>query len=148
MTNFDDWYRLAFGPHSPWGDEESPALVTLAESALERQLSTTIMRGGAKPKIQTLAKGDTLVEQGMAGDALYLLLDGILSVIVDGEKIAELGPGAIMGERAILEGGKRTATLRAVTPVKVALATAGQVDRQALSQVADGHRRENKNSSA
>ena len=38
--------------------------------------------------------------------------------------LAELGPGAILGERAVLEGGRRTATLRAVTPVRVAVARA------------------------
>jgi hypothetical protein len=46
MIDFDRWYREAFGAHSPWGDENSPALVTVAESALGRQLSATIMRCG------------------------------------------------------------------------------------------------------
>jgi hypothetical protein len=47
-----------------------------------------------------------------------------------------------MGERAVLEGGLRTATLRAVTPVKVAVAAADQVDTAALAEVSLGHRRE------
>ncbi|MEO7556323.1 MAG: hypothetical protein ABIV94_06925, partial [Acidimicrobiales bacterium] len=52
LTDFKDWYRRSFGKHSPWGDEDSPALVTAVESALERALSTRIMRGGAKPKVR------------------------------------------------------------------------------------------------
>lgn len=144
MTDFSQWYRRAFGPHTPWGDEETPALVTVAETALERQLSSTIMRGGKKPKVGELAKGRHLVEQGAADDALYLLLNGILAVLVDGEKIAEVGPGAIVGERAILEGGRRTATLEAVTTVRFAQADAGDIDRAALAEVAGGHRREEK----
>jgi cyclic nucleotide-binding protein len=83
-----------------------------------------------------------LVEQGQAGDELLLLLDGVLSVEVDGKAVAEVGPGAILDERAILEGGTRTATLRALTPVCVAVATPDQVSSDALAEVAGGHRRE------
>jgi hypothetical protein len=142
MTDFSEWYAKAFGKHTPWGDEESPALITVAETALERQLSATIMRAGKKPKIRKLAKGKTLVEQGSPGDCLYLLLDGVLSVTVDGNKLAELGPGALIGEHAILGDGRRTATLQAVTPVRVAEAAADQVEREALVELAGGHRRE------
>lgn len=141
MADFKRWYRRAFGKHTPWGDEESPALVTVAETALERRLSAALM-SGKKPTVRTLAKGDSLVKQGQTGDDMYLLLDGVLAVIVNGEKIAELGPGAIVGERAVLEGGRRTATLTAVTIVKVAAAAADQIDRAALAELAGGHRRE------
>ena len=70
------------------------------------------------------------------------MLDGVLSVEADGKAIAEVGPGAILGERALLEGGLRTATLRAVTPCRVAVATAGQVSEEALVELAKGHHRE------
>jgi hypothetical protein len=142
MIDFKSWARTAFGKYTPWGDEDSPALVTVAETALERRLSATIMQAGTKPEIRSLAAGRTLVEQGEPGDSLFLLLDGVLDVEVDGEKLAEVGPGAILGERAVLEGGARTATLRAVTRVKVAVAPADQVDREALAEVSLGHRRE------
>ncbi len=49
------------------GRRDSPAYVTAVESALERQLSTTIMRGGAKPEIRTVKEGKALVEQGARG---------------------------------------------------------------------------------
>jgi len=141
MIDFKGWYRTAFGKHSPWGDEDSPALVTVAETALERQLSAQIMQTGTKPKVRAVAAGRTLVEQGEPADSLFLLLDGVLAVEVDGEKLAEVGPGAILGERGVLEG-RRTATLRAVTPAKVAVAAHDQIDREALAQVSEGHRRE------
>lgn len=142
MIDFDQWWRRAFGRHTPWGQEDSPTLVTVAETALERELSARIMRPGAKPAIVEVAAGSTLVNQGEAGDSIFLLLDGVLDVEVDGAKLAEVGPGAILGERAVLEGGHRTATLRAVTPVKVARAGAGEVDPAALAEVSLGHRRE------
>jgi hypothetical protein len=142
LTDFKDWSRRAFGKHSPWGDEDSPALVTAVETALERELSTTIMRGGQKHKVRRLKEGRLLVEQGTQGSEMYLLLDGVLRAEVDGEPLAEFGPGAVLGERAVLEGGTRTATLRAVTPCRVAVAGADQIDRDALAELSRGHRRE------
>ena len=142
MIDFESWYRTAFGRHTPWGEEDSPALVTVAETALERELSAKIMQPGARAKILRVAAGETVVNQGEPGDSLFLLLDGVLDVEVDGLKLAEVGPGAILGERAVLEGGRRTATLRAVTPVKVARASADQIDASALAEVSRGHRRE------
>jgi hypothetical protein len=142
LVEFKDWYQHAYGTHTPWGDEDSPAVVTEVETALERALSRTIMRGGAKPAMRRVEMGATLVEQGEPGDELYLLLDGVLAVEVDGEQVAELGPGAIVGERAILEGGRRTATLRAVTACRVAVAPADAIDRERLEELSAGHHRE------
>ena len=142
LTDFKEWYRRAFGKHTPWGDEDSKALVTTAETALERELSHLIMRGDAKPKIKKLRKGKALTKQGEPGDEVFLLLDGVLSVEVDGQSLAELGPGAILGERAVLEGGVRTSTLRAVTRCKVAVASADRVDPDALAEISKAHRRE------
>jgi CRP-like cAMP-binding protein len=100
------------------------------------------MRGGKKPKIKKIKEGGTLVEQGEKGEDLFLLLDGVLAAEFNGEKVNELGPGAILGERAILEGGTRTLTLRALTAVKVAVAPGDQIDKKALAEVAVGHRKE------
>lgn len=145
LVEFKDWYHHAFGKHSPWGDEDSPAVVAQVETALERQLSLTLMRRGAKPKIRRVEAGATLVEQRQAGNELYLLLDGVLSVEVDSDALVEVGPGAIVGERAILEGGQRTATLRAVTPCSVAVAPADALDLDALEELSLGHHREDNN---
>jgi hypothetical protein len=142
LTDFKEWWRKAFGRHSPWGDEDSPALVTAAETALERELSTTVMRGGAKPKIRKLKEGSVLVEEGQIGNEMYLLLDGVLRVEAGGERLGEIGPGALLGERAALEGGRRTATLTALTPCRVAVASADQIDRSKLEELSGGHRRE------
>ncbi len=142
LTDFRDWYRKSFGRHSPWGDEDSPALVTVVETALERSLSVQLMHGAAKPRIQRVRAGDTLVRQGEPGTDIYLVLDGVIRVERDGERLAEYGPGALLGERAHLEGGVRTSSLVAVTACKVAAVDAGQLDRSALEELSGGHRRE------
>jgi Cyclic nucleotide-binding domain len=141
VIDFEKWYREAHGENTPWGDEDSPAVLTAAETALERELSRSIMSGG-KSKPRTVDEGGTLVEQGQPGDELYVLLDGILTVEVDGEPVAEVGPGAILGERAALEGGTRTATLRAQTRCRVVGVPADQIDLADLDRVAAEHRRE------
>ena len=144
LIDFEEWYRGSYGTHSPWGEEDSPAVVAMAETALERELSSTIMRDGQRPTMVSLAATDTLVEQGQRGTELYLLLDGVIAVEVDGTTVAEVGPGAVVGERATLEGGVRTSTLRAVTDCRLAKADAAQLDPVALDQLAAGHRRVSK----
>ena len=139
---FKRWYHRSFGKHTPWGGEDSEAIVAAVETALERELSTTIMRGGEKPEIRKVKEGDVLIRQGDPGEELFLLLDGVLRVEVDGKAVADLGPGAVLGERALLEGGRRTSTLTAVTPGKVAVARADQIDHAALEELSEGHRRE------
>lgn len=142
LIDYSSWSKEYFGDNTPWGDVDSPAMVTEVETALERELSAHIMRDEHKAEIRMLGEGERLTEEGSPGDELYLLLDGVLSVEVGGEKLAELGPGAIVGERAILEGGTRTSTLHAITPVKVAVATASQIDEHRLMELAAGHMRE------
>ncbi len=142
MIDFSNWYRRAFGKHSPWGDQDSEALTTEVETALERQLSATLMTGGAKPKVRTFKAGAVITEQGAAEDDIFLVLDGVVRVEVDGERLAEYGPGSMHGERAVLEGGRRTSTVRAVTPCKLAVASSDRIDRDALAELSSGHRRE------
>jgi hypothetical protein len=142
LADFEDWFRKSFGRHTPWGDRDSPALVTAVETALERRLSAQIMSAGVKPRISKLAAGEFLVRQGEAGSDVYLLLDGVLLVEKDGERLAEYGPGALLGERAHLEQGGRTSSLIAVTPCRVAAVDAAVLDRASLEELSEGHRRE------
>jgi hypothetical protein len=142
MADFKDWWRHSFGKHTPWGDQDSPALVTAVETALERELAGHIMRGGGRSSIRKLKEGALLTEQGATGDDVFLLLNGVLNVEVDGEPIAEVGPGAILGERAALEGGVRTSTLRALTKATVAVVKADQLAEDQLAELSAGHRRE------
>jgi len=142
LTDFRDWYASSFGRHTPWGDEDSPALTTAVETALERVLSVQLMHGGGQPRISKMPAGAVIAAQGEPGRDAYLVLDGIVRVDHDGEPLAEYGPGALLGERAHLEGGTRTASLVAVTACRVAAADAALLDRSALEELAGGHRRE------
>jgi CRP-like cAMP-binding protein len=108
------WLREAFGRHTPWGREDSTALVTAVESALERRLSRLLLE--ARLPFRRLAPGATLVEQGAAGQEVYIVFDGLLAVELDGQVVSEIGPGAFVGELAALE---HDVMLVSVVPARV-----------------------------
>jgi Cyclic nucleotide-binding domain len=136
FIDYDTWWREAFGTHTPWGAEDSAPIVTAVESALERQLSAVVI--DAKPQFRRLGAGRTLVQQGEQGEELFLLFDGVLQVEIDGKPVTQVGPGAILGEMALLQEGRRMATLRALTPCRVAVVPKDRIDRQALEELAKG----------
>jgi hypothetical protein len=141
-VDFEKWYRESYGENTPWGGEDTPAFVTAVETEMEREFSELVMDVYEDLLRRRLEPGDTLVEQGAEEDDLFLLLDGVLDVEVDGETVAQVGPGSILGERAAIEGGARTATLRAVTPCRVVVLPADRVSKYGLTQLALTRRRE------
>ena len=63
----------------------------------------------------TFLAGETLCEQGAVGREAFVIAAGTAVVTRDGERIAEIGPGAIVGEVALQGGGHRNATVTAQT---------------------------------
>ncbi len=59
----------------------------------------------------TIAAGTMIVDQGQTGTEAFIILSGSVSVKRNGRKIAQLGPGAIVGELSLLDHGPRTATV-------------------------------------
>jgi hypothetical protein len=141
-VDFEKWYRESYGENTPWGGEDTPAFVTAVETEMEREFSQLVMDVYEDLPRRRLEPGDTLVEQGAEEDDLFLLLDGVLDVEVDGHTVAQVGPGSILGERAAIEGGARTATLRAVTPCRVVVLPADRISKYGLTQLALTRRRE------
>jgi CRP/FNR family transcriptional regulator, cyclic AMP receptor protein len=61
--------------------------------------------------------GERIVEQGNPGETLFVLLEGEAKVIRDGRARTRLIPGDFFGEISVLDGGPRTASVEADTPV-------------------------------
>lgn len=63
-----------------------------------------------------VARGQALVRQGDAAEALYVVASGRFEVTVEGrpDAVAEIATGQPIGEIAFLAGGTRTATVRAL----------------------------------
>ncbi|XP_040408101.1 cGMP-dependent protein kinase 1-like isoform X2 [Cygnus olor] len=63
--------------------------------------------------------GDTVLAEGDEGTAMYIVAEGQLSVTQRGRQLRTLGPGDVFGELAILYHCKRTATVQALSPVRL-----------------------------
>jgi predicted acylesterase/phospholipase RssA/CRP-like cAMP-binding protein len=98
----DDWVRAL---------RSTPIFGTVSD--------VTLHQIGAAFEERRLAPGDVLVRQGDDADSLCVVLDGKLQVLLDAMPLSELGPGSIVGEVALIVGGKRSATVRAVDPTRV-----------------------------
>lgn len=142
LTRSQLWTKTVFGSHTPWGGEELIPEVAAPETRLERSLSEQIMQGPTKPAIRRLAAGDVLFRQADEATSVALVLDGIFEVRVDDKVVGKVGPGTVIGERAGLEGGRRTATLSALTDARVGELSASSLDAESLSELALGHHRE------
>ena len=74
-------------------------------------------------EIVDLKPEDQLIREGDQADAMYVVLDGQLEVTkragTSQIPLAQVGPGALQGEIAALEGGRRLASVRAITPAEV-----------------------------
>ena len=86
--------------------EELAALPTLREFSKD---DVRALAGAGR--VVTLPDGWAFVQEGTPGDAAYILLGGEANVLVGRAIVATLGPGAIIGEMAYLEGGGRHATV-------------------------------------
>ena len=61
--------------------------------------------------------GDVICAEGEIGVGLHIVVSGETKVQVGGRTRRKLGPGAFFGEIALLDGGPRSATVIAETPV-------------------------------
>ena len=75
---------------------------------------------GADGYVATMVAGETVFEQGEAGDALFIMLDGMVDALVRQEaagrsiRVNSMETGAVFGEMAILDPQPRSATIVAV----------------------------------
>ncbi|MBN8554664.1 MAG: cyclic nucleotide-binding domain-containing protein [Deltaproteobacteria bacterium] len=83
-----------------------PDMSAVSDSAYEEIVSTLSPR--------TLKKDELLFEQGAAGDEIFLILQGKLSLVKDKKQIQILNPGEIFGEIGTLRRIPRTASVIAL----------------------------------
>jgi CRP-like cAMP-binding protein len=72
-----------------------------------------------------LAPGDFLFREGEEGEKMYVLLEGEVDIFLGDFVLETAGPGALLGEMALIDDSPRTANAVAKTPARLA-----QIDRR------------------
>lgn len=89
--------------------------VSLLEGCSQRQLRAVARIA----EVVEVDAGTVLARTGQAGDEFFLILDGSARVDVSPRKRAKLKPGDYFGEMSLLDGGPRSATVTADTPLRL-----------------------------
>lgn len=87
------------------------AKVPLFSDLSKRDLSRILENS----KETTHLAGETVVTEGHEGAGFHMVLSGTAAVIRGGRKVDTIGPGEYFGEMALIDGGRRTATVLAET---------------------------------
>jgi CRP/FNR family cyclic AMP-dependent transcriptional regulator len=108
------------------GNEEEQLVAT--PNVANTLANVPIFSGCSKRELGIIARaskevdhkeGTVIAREGERGIGLFLILDGQCKVSIGGKTKARLGPGDFFGEVALLDGGPRTATVTAVSPVRL-----------------------------
>jgi len=101
---------------------------TKAKTYLEHLSQVPLFSSCSNRDLQKIAKASdevsideerVLVEQDKPGHEFFVIIEGTAAVKRSDRKIATLGAGDHFGELALFDGGPRTATVVAETPLKV-----------------------------
>lgn len=72
----------------------------------------------ARVRDVTVAAGLVIIEQGDMPSDVYVLEEGTVEISRNGTVVSTLGPGSVVGEIALVDPQRRTATVRATTDVR------------------------------
>jgi CRP/FNR family transcriptional regulator, cyclic AMP receptor protein len=80
----------------------------------------------------SVESGRVLATEGTPGEDFVVVIEGTASATSRGEEVGQIGPGSFFGELALLDGGPRSATVRALTPMALLV-----LDRSAFDDLVD-----------
>ena len=118
------------------------------ESKVDRIHKTTLFQRANRKTLEELAQvldevevspGCELITQGRHHHESYIVETGILIVLVDGDEVAEIRAGEIVGEIGLLDPGPATATVQCKTPATL-LALPHNRAQDALDAIPDVYR--------
>lgn len=122
MTEFTK--RWPYEPPRRRGGGGSETTLALVEEALSHaplfaEIPKRHLRSIARvTRVSSHPAGRSIVQEGTEGSALYVLLEGDAKVVRKGRTVARLGPGDFFGEISLIDGGPRTASVVAQTPIR------------------------------
>ena len=111
--------------------------VIASHSDVERRLIDQILNQKVPPTVREIEAETDLFKQGYFAQAVHVILSGEVSVVVDGDEVAHLGPGSVFGEMAMLGRRVRTGTITALVPTTIASRGESSVAREDLRELAE-----------
>jgi len=86
----------------------------------------------------TTSEGEVLFEQGSIPYEMFVIEEGTAEVTRDGETVATIGPGDVVGEIALLRLQRRMATVRVTSPLRAVTVSADdlQVIEEEMPEIA------------
>jgi CRP-like cAMP-binding protein len=118
-------------PYSPRGEPLGPSFFggrVSQDDRIDRLEDVAMLAGCSRRQLRAIARisevievaeGTVLARSGQPGEEFFLILDGSAHVEVSARKRARLQPGQYFGEMSLLDGGPRSATVVADTPLRL-----------------------------
>jgi small-conductance mechanosensitive channel len=125
--------------YAPPSARTQPDATEIAERLSRIDLLSPVTRDGldaiaAATRMHTFAKGETIIRHGTAGDSMFVVHSGTVSVRVNEAEVARLGDADVFGEMALLTGESRAADVVALSDV-----VAIEITKYALQPVLRDH---------
>lgn len=116
--------RIAMKALEPDADRRYPDVTAMGADL------QAVREGGWWFELRVFPPDSEIVREGDDADSAYILVSGTCEVRQNGGPIAEIGPGEIFGEAALLVGGPRTASVVALTEVVTRVITREALDAE------------------
>ena len=104
------------------------AFLRSKSSKVEMLKNVPLFRGLSQRQVEQIARladelevpaGKRLASVGDVGHELFVIVDGQVTVTTQSRRTIKLGPGEFFGEMSLIDGGPRSATVDAATPMKL-----------------------------
>lgn len=105
------------------------------DAKLDRLAQVALFRGLSRRELEQVAEivdevdvkaGRKLATEGEAAHTAYVIVSGVAAISVDGQKVGMAGPGEMVGEMGLIDGGIRAATVTAETDLDVYIIEPGR----------------------
>ena len=105
------------------------------DAKLDRLAQVALFRGLSRRELEQVAEivdevdvkaGRKLATEGEAAHTAYVIVSGVAAISVDGQKVGMAGPGEMVGEMGLIDGGIRAATVTAETDMDVYIIEPGR----------------------
>lgn len=104
------------------------AFLRSKSSKVEMLKNVPLFRGLSQRQVEQIARladevevaaGKRLASAGETGHELFVIVDGQATVSTKDRRTVTLSPGEFFGEMSLIDGGPRSATVDAATPMKL-----------------------------